>query len=217
MSIEIKRKCTQCKLTMDIEKDDVVYADDKSYYHFQCLVDKQLNKKRNKLSQDQIEINVRYMQSKNYNIVKEIVIKNKLYIWIQTNYNVVVLPKYFFIKMDSIYDGTFKGLSSGIPAEDLLDMWQRKKNELDKIAMNNVTKGKEISGFSRVQYDLAIIINKYDSYLSWKEKQKILEYEKNKVIEEKINQINFNNINRNIDKQNTSSENDISSILDEVF
>jgi hypothetical protein len=202
---------------INIEKDDVVYHNKKHYYHFQCLVKKQLNKKTNKLSEEQIEKNIREIQSKSQCAVNDIIFKNRLYSWIQNNYNVVVLPKYFFIKMDSIYSGTYKGLSCGIPAEHILDMWKRKKTELDKIALNNTTKGKEINGLSRVQYDLAIIINKYDSYLNWIEKQKILEHEKNKIIEEKTNKINYNNINRKIDTQNTNIENDINSILDEVF
>jgi hypothetical protein len=202
---------------INIEKDNVVYVNDKQYYHFQCLVEKQLSKKTNKLSEKQIEKDTKEIQLKSQPIVNNIIYKNKLYNWIQNAYNIVVLPKYFFIKMDSIYTGTYKGLSCGIPAEDIYDMWQRKKNELDKIAANNITKGKEIFGISRVQYDLAVIINKYDSYLNWKEKQKVLEYEKNKIIEEQVNKINYNNINKKIDNQNVNLENDISSILDEVF
>ena len=48
---------------------------------------------------------------------------------------------------------------------------------LDKINAQNIAKGKEITGVSRVKYDLKVLYNKYDSYLKFLEKQKILEAE----------------------------------------
>lgn len=57
------------------------------------------------------------------------------------------------------------------------DMFVRKQSYLDKINAQNIAKGKEITGVSRVKYDLKVLYNKYDSYLKFLEKQKILEAE----------------------------------------
>lgn len=69
-------------------------------------------------------------------------------------------------------------MSVGIPPSDLLDMWQRKIDMLNGIAKKNEVKGIHMQPEQRLSYDLSILINKYDSYLRWKEKQKILEAEK---------------------------------------
>jgi hypothetical protein len=214
--MSITRKCSICKETVDLERDNVIYHNEK-YSHFDCYVEYQCSKKRNKLTRDEIIRKSIDIQKEGFAIVKNIVIKEKLYKWLQSNYNVVVLPKFFFIKMDSIYDGTYKGLARGIPAEDLYDMWRRKKNELDKIADSNKRKGNEISGLGRLQYDLAIIINKYDSYLNWKEKQKILQQEQiNSIEQQKTQKINMNTINKIVDNQEVR-EKSIGDLLDEVF
>ena len=56
-------------------------------------------------------------------------------------------------------------------------MFVRKQSYLDKINAQNVAKGKDITGVLRVKYDLKVLYNKYDSYLKFLEKQKILEAE----------------------------------------
>ena len=211
---EIKRKCSKCKQSIELDKDNVIYCKNK-YYHFDCFIELQLNKKRNKLSKEEWIIKAKQIQEETKSILKYIVDKEKLFKWIQYKYNIVVLPKYFFIKMDSIFDGTYKGLSKGIPAEDILDMWQRKKKELDKLADNNKRKGKELDKIARVQYDLAIILSKYDSYLEWKEKQKLLELEKTATTEI-YNKIDYSVIHKVVENQNNDN-NDLSDILDEVF
>lgn len=211
---EIQRKCSKCKQSIELDKDNVIYCKDK-YYHFDCFIELQLNKKRNKLSKEEWIIKAKQIQEETKSILKYIVDKEKLFKWIQYKYNIVVLPKYFFIKMDSIFNGTYKGLSKGIPAEDILDMWQRKKKELDRLADNNKRKGKELDKIARVQYDLAIILSKYDSYLEWKEKQKVLELEKT-TIAETYNKIDYKTIHKVVENQNKNND-DISDILDEVF
>lgn len=213
----IKRKCYICKQDIILDQDNVLYHN-KQYSHFDCYINYKLSQKRNKLTQEEIIKQAIELQKNTSNEVKDIMIKEKLCKWLQYNYNVVVLPKQFFTKINSIYDGTYRGLSKGIPAEDLFDMWQRKKNELDGIADKKKRKGEQIDGFGRIQYDMAVLINKYDSYLSWKEKQKILQQEQIKIEEEsKIQQINYNNVNKIIDTQISHDETNISNLLEELF
>lgn len=213
----IIRKCNICKQNIILDQDNVVYYKER-YSHFDCYVNYKLSMKRNKLTKDEIIKNTIDIQNDGNKTIKNIIIKEQLCKWLQYNYNIVSLPNYFFIKLDSVYNGTYKGLLRGIPPEDLLDMWQRKKKELDNIANKNKSKGNQINGIGRLQYDLAIIISKYDSYLNWKEKQKIFEQEQNKLIQESQDkQINYSKINKTIDIHKNNNETNINNLIDELF
>ena len=74
-------------------------------------------------------------------------------------------------KLANIYNGTFKGMSVGIPPSDLLDMWQRKIDMLNGFAKKNEVKGIHMQPEQRLSYDLSILVNKYDSYLRWKDRK----------------------------------------------
>jgi hypothetical protein len=96
-------------------------------------------------------------------------------------------------------------------------MWRQKINTLNKIAQRNKQKGNEITGDKRIVYDLAILVNKYDGYLMWKEKQKIALVEQEEKKEQKQDTINYENINTTIRQplKNKGGIN-INEILDEI-
>jgi hypothetical protein len=216
MTISITRKCKHCKEYLNIERDNFIYYK-KRYYHFDCAVNEQLTRKNNKLSMEQCVDKFIQLQNENQEEINNIISKERLYKWLQNTYNTVVLPGYFYIKMDEIFSGIYKGLSKDIPPEDLLDMWKRKKNELDRINNSNSRKGKNLIGVARINYDLAILLNKYDSYLKWKEDQKLLENEKQNIINEANKpKINYDLINKSVEKNKNTSTN-INDLLDEVF
>ena len=126
-------------------------------------------------------------------------------------YDIKTFPKSTFTKLAQINNGTFKRISIGIPYEDLLDMFKRKKNYLDKVASNNFSQGKGMKGVQRLNYDIAILTNKYDEYLEWKNKQKILSAN---VIKEEIDK--ENEIKVDYSKIKNEKSNDIVGIFDIV-
>ena len=69
--------------------------------------------------------------------MKALSAKQKITDWIFENYDVIIIPKYFYIKLDNIFHGTLKNMSRPIPAADLLDMWKRKMNYLNEINNKN--------------------------------------------------------------------------------
>jgi hypothetical protein len=216
MEINITRKCAYCKEYINLDNENFVDIKDK-YYHFDCAVNEQLNKKRNKLSKEQCIKKFLDTQKESKKEVECKIIKDKLFRWLHNTYNTVVLPKTFYVKMNDIFIGQYIGMSKGIPPEDLFDMWKRKKNELDRINAFNNKKGKVLIGCARIQYDLAILLSKYDSYLKWKEQQKLLEDEKQNIITEANKpKINYELINKSIEKNHNTTTN-INDLLDEVF
>lgn len=91
--------------------------------------------------------------------------------WLLKAYDVSSIPARFYQKLAAVYDGSYTGLAQPIPAEHLFDMWQQKKQYLDKVAARNAQKGNRMQSVQRLSYDLAILLSRYKDYLAWKQKQ----------------------------------------------
>ena len=95
-------------------------------------------------------------------------------------------------------------------------MWERKIDYLRSSNQKLTSQSnKVITPELLVLYDLSILINKYDSYLRWKEKQKILEAEKET---EKSQNIVCQSIGyTNVSKDSKADTDDISDLVDDIF
>lgn len=133
--------------------------------------------------------------------------------WLYRQYEVSFLPKYFFINLDKVYKGTYKNLTKPVPVEDLWDMWKRKMPYLLKVYDKNQRMGKQFDGMARINYDMAIILSKYDSYLEWKEQQKQAQAEEMKRNE---SQIDYVKITHTPVSTADDEQINIDSILDEI-
>lgn len=154
------------------------------------------------------------MQKKTDTTKKERSIKLQFTDWLYREYDVSFLPKQFFINLDKVYKGTYKNLNKPVPLEDLWDMWQKKMPYLLKLHDKNKRSGKDMDGMCRIYYDMSVVLAKYDSYLKWKEEQKLAQVEekdKAKSIDIRLDKIT--NLVSNNDNSNTL---DIDSILDEI-
>ena len=141
--------------------------------------------------------------------------RKRLTDWLYKTYDITFLPNRFYIKLDEIYKGTYKNLSCSISPSVLLDMWQRKINYLNKVNFNNKNKGKIMDKQQRINYDLSILLSKYDSYLNWIKEQKLIQEEIEKDSHnQKINYKNLS-INNKKEKEETKKIN-IDNIIDEI-
>ena len=216
----MERKCIECKKTIEFDKNNynkiIRFSD--SFYHHDCFINacKRKSKKSNaspkwKEALDCID-----------NIKKETEIylnreiyKDELYNFMVDNYHPSVIPSKIFTKLDSIYNGTYRGLACCIPPEDILDMWKRKMNYLIKVRARNLTLGKEMDAVSQINYDISVLINMYDSYLKWKEQNKV--YEQDVVCSANAFKIDFDKLSKAAQKKEKEEEEDIDSLLDELF
>lgn len=225
--VNIKRKCACCGEYLYINKnniDEAIYYDKKTY-HSRCFTDicnKRITSNRKNISKKWklIYDNINSIKDNTYSHLMTTIERDEIFEFIREKYGLTVIPTVTWQKLRSIYAGTFKGMSIGIPPYDLLDMWKKKIDMLNGIAKKNEAKGTNMSPEQRLNYDLSILINKYDSYLRWKEKQKILEIEKKSEIEQNIvNQsIGYINIDSTKDKINTQEDSDdISDLVDDIF
>lgn len=133
--------------------------------------------------------------------------------FIYKEYSVSFLPKHFFINLDKVYKGTYKNLTKPVPVEDLLDMWQQKIDYLNKVAEQNRHKGKKIEGMARINYDLAILLSKYDSYCEWKARKDAEKQDLKQSMTSQTIKITNQIIPKSVAINNDS---DISSIIDEI-
>lgn len=218
-----ERVCSECGNIISIQRgmyDNIIYFD-KKYYHKNCFVSmcKRKSEKKNTLPKwkDALE-NLDKIILDTKEVIDTAFYKDDIYNLIHSFYDLSVITTRIFQKLDEIYSGTFKGLSVAIPPSDLYDMWIRKKKYLLKVRADNIRKGKTFSGDQQVIYDLSILVNKYDSYLRWKEQQKIIE-QKNEDSTKILQDISLHSsyFNSNKNNKNNNDEDDIDSLLDEIF
>ena len=220
-NIGIKRKCSCCGEDFYISKDnidDAIYYDKKTY-HSSCFINicnKRSQMKREDVSQKWTWVlnHLDSIKQESYEHLKLAVIKEDVFNFIKDAYDITIIPTTVWQKLSNIYNGTFKGMTYGIPPEHLLDMWERKIDMLNGIANRNNTKGRTMNVDQRINYDLSVLVNKYDSYLKWLEKQKILEAEKEIEKNENIVGKTIGYVTQKTEKNNSD---DISDLVDDIF
>ena len=136
--------------------------------------------------------------------------------YLLSQYNVVDIPNRFWQVVADLSNGIYKSKRCNkVPTETLLETWkwgQQKLNEIDKYNKANC-KG-PVNDQQRIPYDLAIIVQKVPAFLTYKEKQKAAEAEREISRKENIN-IDYSRI-----KATTNSNDgldDISDLLDELI
>ncbi len=218
---ELHRKCSYCGEYFYISNEninDAIYYDKKTY-HSSCFINickKRSQMKREDVSQKWILIsnNLESIKQDSCKHFKTTIIKEDIFKFIKDTYDIILIPTTVWQKLNNIYNGTFKGMFYGIPPEHLLDMWKRKLDMLNGIANRNNTIGKTMDTEQRINYDLSILVNKYDSYLKWLEKQKILDIDKGierneNIVSKTMGHTAHRTVNDNSD--------DISSLVDDIF
>ncbi len=224
---EIKRVCGLCKEIFYINRNNIneaIYYDKKTY-HSKCFVDicgrRAIRKSKTAPKWERALENIEDIKNESYRHFKILIDKEDVYRFILDTYGLTVIPTTVWQKMSDIYAGTFKGMSIGIPPEHLLDMWKRKINTLNAIAAKNSANGKVMDSGQRLNYDLSVLVNKYDGYLKWLERQKILRAEQaanknDNIVSKSVgydiikNSQNTKN-NQSIDKDN------ILDLVDDIF
>lgn len=209
------RKCGSCKENIELEKEQKTVLQNKKYYHYDCFIEKEMSKKRNVSTQQEIEILANQLIEENKDFINEIINKNHLYLWLQKKYNLIIVPTYIYQKLADIHNGTWKDINTKIPPEDLLDMFKRQWINLEKININNINKGKKLTPENRLNYDLSVIINKSSSYYEWRRKQEEQQIEIMQSIESSQPTNDFRSSMGN-EKNAVSNNKDLSQYLEEI-
>lgn len=240
-SIIKKCKCCGRDIILHSSDEDVVFYDN-GYYHTDCFVNKCQTTKTKKwinaykyidkysdIAKEKLDLQFERKKIKTTEIYKcREEADKKIRSWFQEsdvnlfiidNYNLQQLPPNFYVRyLKPLYDGTyFKAPGVKIPPCDLLDMWQQKMNMLIKVRQKNLNNGKSMSSEHMIAYDLTVLINKYNAYLEWKIKQRILEAD-NSQQHSRIGSLDTSII-QEVSQNNTnkSEEKEMSNLVDDIF
>ena len=82
-----------------------------------------------------------------------------------------------------------------------------------RLFRKRLEQGKSFTNIQRAAYDLAILVSKYDSFLSWKNKQKVLEIDQEKMKKSIDNNINYHTIK----SQHSEHTTEIDGVLKDIF
>lgn len=218
----MERTCAECKQKFNINRTNLnqVVRFENSCYHYDCFVNacERKSKKSNASPKwGEALTFIEDIKEDTYIFLSRELCKQEIFEFIVANYDIRVVPKNIFTKLEDIYNGRFKGLACCIPPEDILDMWKRKMDYLNKVKAKNITLGKTMNAAQQVNYDISVLINKYDSYLKWKEQNKIIEQDVNKVHVDILKTVDLEKLSKIAQNQNKEDEEDIDSLLDELF
>lgn len=225
MKESLTRKCACCGDTLQITKHaigEMIYCDKKTYHKdcFANLCKEKMQSKRKDTVEKYTKLfnNIDELSAETVKYFRPMINKDLVYRFIVKQYNPTNIPYYVWNKLDDIYSGTYKDMTRGIPPEHLLDMWKRQMAALDKMHNKMEHEGKYLDPIQKINYDLAVLIGKYDSYLNWIEKQRIIEVEriKNNYDTTSIRPI----VDKNVVKSNENKSGDtfdFDDLVDDIF
>lgn len=175
------RKCSCCKNLIDITSYDETFfmkpigKSDKSFnfYHIDCFITdrkKLKNPWTDEHCQQEIDKWLKYTKD---NLIKKTA-KRRMTDFLKFHYSDINIPKGFYSDvLTKVYQGNYKNFKTPVPPEDLLDMWQQKADVLDRhYAKKQSNDNKHFEPSKRLHYDLVILLNNYNNYLQYKNKQK---------------------------------------------
>lgn len=174
-------KHSLCKKKIKLDSEKFIYVEhetmsklgekglNKYFYHYECYLFIQQLKEKGK-TKEVIEIESLPLLKKSEEFLKFEKDKYELENWLKKAYQTSI-STYFTIKLNQIYNGTYKSIGFSIAPCDILEIWQRKYIEMNNINASKRSKGVIIENDSRINYDLSIVLSKYNSFKKWKDSQ----------------------------------------------
>ena len=171
----MERKCTICGSTVLIDKDNSNKAiqHKKKFYHFDCfndMCDQKIANKRKDVSSawTEVKASIDELVAETTKEQRLQVAKDELSKWLLVQYDISLLSARTYMKLNDIYNGTFKGLAYPIGPVELSEEWQYYWGELCAIRRN-----KGIIGEGAINYDLTILLSRNAEYRKIKEKERV--------------------------------------------
>lgn len=172
------RRCQYCDdkgcKTIDIINDNFVFTESgsktivKKFYHRDCYK-KYLETRKKSLTEGEINDMMKLVDKGVEEYKYQSKIKNDFEDYIYNLYEVSCMPSYYFQRVSEILSGDYKDMKEPIGYEDLLEMFRRQAKQLNRIAEQKKEHGNGFDNVcSRGCFDLAVIVNKYDSFKKWK-------------------------------------------------
>jgi len=217
----VLRKCKHCD---DVNEKSIDTSQNRylkigsNYAHFDCHKIYLVSRKKDKLKEEDALIECLRLEDITKKETKEIELKEELFNLLLDYYETPI-PNGFFVKIDAITKGKYKGVSNPISYFELVEMYSNKKmmDKLDKLAYDKSLKKED-----RLHWDLGCMVNEYPNYVKAKRKKKALEDDSVQAIENiQKYRTNKNQIYQELKKQtedanknNTNVDNLVNDLFD---
>lgn len=208
-------KCKYCG-TKDIVKSEYTYLKLKTgYSHINCHKNYLMTRKRKPMSEEEAQAEVDRLYGEVLDLKLENSEKDMFYANINSKYNISVYPSFFFVKMNQITSGKYKGMTKPITYGELNEILNIKWKSYVNIRMRKESKGDVFKDdLSKLQYDLSIMINEYDKYLKYKNKQAKIESSKESI----SNEMEYmKSVKVNVSKTQNKNKISVSSIINDLI
>ena len=215
----ILRKCGGCSDVIEINRNnisDILYHKNK-YYHSKCfceIAEKRSKAKRSTALEWQNALdNLWELEADTKKMLESAWIKDDLNEHLLSNYDIAVVPTRFWQIVADLSNGTYKGKRcKPISMQMLYEEWQWGQQKLNGICNKNKTshKGPQ-NDEARLLYDLAILIQKYPTFLAYKDKQRAAKKDMERITID--NDIDMSRVGQC--KQ--EARKDVSDISDDIF
>ncbi|UUV25971.1 MULTISPECIES: hypothetical protein [Lysinibacillus] len=181
--------------SIDTEKDSYLKINGR-YYHEECFRNELI--KKGKMSKEEIDNMIIGCQLEQRKDKLLAISKNRFYEWIKEHYQ-VTLPNYYCMRIDKITQGRDERVYGSISYDEFLEMYSMLVNYLAKQTLNKKFKNTS----QRMNYELAIVISKYEDYKNYKEK---LEEKNYQVVDIKSKIESSNKFNQVVEKARKDAE-----------
>ena len=199
------KKCKHCGQPIDISVSGVKKT---SWFHEECYVQHALESTRNKKTKEMLYIEVEMLREETYKKFKRDIDEYKLLKSISEIYGVTMFSKNFILKIRKIESGKESRVFNKVEFSILDEIFN---NTGFRKSMLNMPVGANLTGEDKANYDLAVALRRYDSFVKHKktksEKELTNIEAKNKIEYFKNNKIDC--INKSIENSKSTREEDI--------
>ena len=175
-------------------------------------IDSLLSRKHNKYT------DLQEMEESLLTYVSEVFDEYDVNEFLRENYKIQDINAFYTRYLKPLYHGTYKKYEDLIilPSH-LLEMWKTKIGTLNKMYQRNIKNGKSFTVTQHLAYDLAVLIGKYDSFLEWKNKQKVLEHDVTQMASDQSYITTSVNIPPAHYKKANSNHDELEEIITDIF
>lgn len=187
-------KCSYCGDQLILEKESDInncIRYKRKNYHIDCFkkfCDENIRTKktdRAKKNWKEAKENVDSLAQESLGFFRDKFYRDQVYKLIVKEYNMKVVSSNIFTRLEAVYQGQMQGMSKGICAEDLYNIWKKMLPTLRKTHIRREKKGiKFDTDEAMIAYDIAVCKNNYDNYCRWKKKKEIQSKTVDKAVKE---------------------------------
>jgi len=197
--LDLTRKCALCG-----EKFNALDGVRRNgfWYHEKCYIEKLTKRSRPKVSMENALLNFDEDKEETMKALVLIVEENNLLSYLAEYYDIPVFSNRFMVKIKNLKENKGGSVFKDVSFAILLDIF---KNQKFQSSIRNMPIGKNLICEDKLNYDLAVALKKYGSYVKF-QKSKDEKYACNKSAKEAVEYLKNTKINNKSHRSQNSTK-----------